>query len=600
MLSERKAMFWRGMMIISATLLMNCTAAALEKEAIKVASPQAAVGCDSDSETFAEFMKPGWNLLPFYPNNTQLMIIGSDPQAYRYMSSRSPYNENIDDRWPNAVVPVFQAIAAERSAVNYYVPFIINGDLTEFGHGGERRTTRFYLKNYLPGGVGGPLFLPGLGNHDYDNNVNDCENNGCARDSVCDLITWVQAINPKDAFDYQYVSGNRHIGSLAYSVTVGRVHIIQLNQEPFYTRSFSTGGNSTGKPRRYFDITSSMQWLQDDLRIASERGEAIIINMHKPTGWVTDDLNAAWFAELVSHYNVTAIFAGHFHNSIGRYSSRGDVPVFLSGGLLAKSYLRLKFNWTSMQLSVEPVLLDQGPRAPSVVDIRRQERKEYVVITLYEHENRQGASCKFILSDRETKAGQAFPCLFNFGYSNSSARVDGFAAGSELCFMGRMGETRCIRGNYSGSFNLDTFNGTPSLPNGLVMSSSGGSMNDNLKAAAYNVEWNTIELYEHENFGGQKCSIRVRQYEAVDVEKDCGAGWKYKTSSAKILGFKPGSIFRFETENRISFFWDYRSTNFQGDLDIPSFITPGPLPSGVEFYQSGQVNDRIEMVWRPL
>src|SRR5690606_7895423 len=57
------------------------------------------------------------------------------------------------------------------------VPLFLNGDITAFGHGGERDYMYdhpfkdFYRRN----------FYANLGNHDYQNNVNDCANNGCAR-----------------------------------------------------------------------------------------------------------------------------------------------------------------------------------------------------------------------------------------------------------------------------------------------------------------------------------------------------------------------------------------------------------------------------------
>ncbi|NIF17336.1 hypothetical protein [Pantoea sp. Cy-639] len=38
-----------------------------------------------------------------------------------------------------------------------------------------------------------------------------------------------------NAFDYRYVN-DTHEGSLSYSVTVGQVRIIQLNNEPTYER----------------------------------------------------------------------------------------------------------------------------------------------------------------------------------------------------------------------------------------------------------------------------------------------------------------------------------------------------------------------------
>ena len=50
---------------------------------------------------------------------------------------------------------------------------IINGDLTNYGHGWQLDTMKGYWNNSLPG----THFFMGLGNHDYENNINDCDGN---------------------------------------------------------------------------------------------------------------------------------------------------------------------------------------------------------------------------------------------------------------------------------------------------------------------------------------------------------------------------------------------------------------------------------------
>lgn len=593
----------RGLLLAGILAFSGCSGIAGQHTQEAVAdsvTPQAAVGCDSDSENFSEFIKPGWDQLTSYPNNTQLMIIASDPQGFRYMSQRKPYGEEVNKNgWVGAIAPTLQAIRAERQAVNYYVPLVINGDMTEFGHGEERRDTRYVFKSNLPGGAGGPLMLPGLGNHDYSNNVGDCGNNGCARDATCDHITWVQAINPKNNFDYEFVSGNRHRGSLSYSVTVGRVHIIQLNLEPTYTRSFETGGGLTGKPKRYFDITGARNWLEADLRAAHVRGEHIIINLHK-RGTSSDPWNShaehdGWFKDLVNQYGVAAIFTGHYHNQIGLYERLGNVPVFQDGALLAKSYLRLKFDWSYMKLYVEPVMLDQGAQAPIVVDLPYKGPEDEISLTFYEHENYQGASCSIGVKPRATGY---FRLCGDFSARASSVRVENFSPGDELCLIGSGNKRQCFTGNYRGTFPLANLSGNYALPSGLRVTVEGGSMNDDVQSVKRLPEFSVydigITLYQQAGMQGASCAFRVSYGKPVEVDMQCGSEWVKKAASAKISGLQPEGtvLFLGGLENLRS----YQSLTYTGDIDVPTLSGSYAPIEGVNIYQKGDLSGKLAFV----
>lgn len=220
-------------------------------------------------------------------------------------------------------------------------------------------------------GVGGPLLLPGLGNHDYDNNVDDCGNNGCARDAVCDHIAWVQAMQPVNAFDYRY-ENDTHEGSLSYSVTVGRVRIIQLNNEPTYERQWSTGGGWSLKPKRHFNITRSLEWLKGQLEDATARGEVVIVNMHISESWTDPGLRHRDVPKLLEAHGVAAVFSGHTHWNVGNYHAFGNVPHFKAGALNAGTYLRLTFDWDAQQLQVDEVSMDGHFDGSTVIDLNRR------------------------------------------------------------------------------------------------------------------------------------------------------------------------------------------------------------------------------------
>lgn len=287
------------------------------------------------------------------------------------MTQRNPHKEDGHNKslWHSNLDAVTNAIRQDRRA-SYYVPLVINGDLTEYGHSTERRDTQRKM-HQASANRPGPLILPGLGNHDYDQNVGNCSNNGCARDSVCDLVKWVNTLSPTP-FDHRFdTSSNTHRGSLAYSVGVGRVHIVQLNLEPSYTRNFETGGLFAPGMKRRFAINSAMDWLERDLKYAQARGRHVIINLHKRNNWQDDSVRDGRFAKLLEQYNVVAVFAGHYHGSIGKVATIGKVPVFQTGAMLSKSYLRVTFDWSTYKMWVTPVTLGSSPPPGTIVSLKR-------------------------------------------------------------------------------------------------------------------------------------------------------------------------------------------------------------------------------------
>lgn len=307
-------------------------------------------GCENTTtQNYTNYIQPNWNA----GSNAGTFIVTSDPQYPRTRDSSGSENGNNPTESTRRLDTVLSDIAALRRATADYIPLLINGDLTEFGHGEQRvETQRLFHK--LSGGRGGPLFFPGLGNHDYQNNVNDCANNGCARDSVCDVIQWAHQAQPKH-IDYHYATPE-HRGSLSYSVDVGKLHFIQLHNSPVYNVYFETGNNITHYKRK-FKVTSSLTWLESDLRDARRRGQIIFLNMHMRNTWPAGD--AARFKRLIQDYNVTAAFAGHYHGELGRASGTtenfGAVPVFQSGALLNTSYLIATYNIASMTASIYKV-----------------------------------------------------------------------------------------------------------------------------------------------------------------------------------------------------------------------------------------------------
>lgn len=236
---------------------------------------------------------------------------------------------------------------------------IVNGDLTEFG----RQDTD--LEDYIAlydAGIGANVY-PGLGNHDYANNVDDCFANICASAMVNYFATQVSSLNAID-FDHTQISTPLsgtpslrvdHVGSYAYSFEIGDVHFVQLNNYPTYTRVWEI---PLPKTDTWYTIQSSVAWLRDDLPTAAMDGKRIVANLHD---WGGADVAA--FRDVLDDFPVSAVYAGHYHGTYGRYVESGPytdgapVPVFLSGSAHYGTMIVTRF--TSDKLYVWVLRVDQ-------------------------------------------------------------------------------------------------------------------------------------------------------------------------------------------------------------------------------------------------
>ncbi|EUB72606.1 metallophosphoesterase [Pseudomonas sp. GM41(2012)] len=241
------------------------------------------------------------------------------------------------------------------------VPVMINGDITAFGHGWQRSVVKPILDNKLLG-----QYDYGLGNHDYENNVDDCLFNNCAAGSVEDFLTRYTGKDGRaDSIDVQLIDEGtvkkRVSGSLAYSKNFGDVHMVQLNNEPTYSVNFTAYDWLVPKD---YHLTDALDWLEKDLKGAREKGQIIILNMHKPQ-WGGSDQQLSRFNKMIKDYKVTAVFAGHYHRSHGKYTSAtrefGDVPLFLSGAASQQTYLIATFTKERDKLMVYRVTGNNWP-----------------------------------------------------------------------------------------------------------------------------------------------------------------------------------------------------------------------------------------------
>ncbi|CAI2357145.1 unnamed protein product [Caenorhabditis sp. 36 PRJEB53466] len=252
------------------------------------------VGCDENvtDDILTLFLMGDTQFhFPCEEDNVQCKLASKRPRTLFHLDSRLEFlpgvevNETlrlgkesctkIESRFANRVQR--QALDALIKSMDYKpAALIINGDLTDFGHLHQLNEFRQYWYNNfsIP-------FLLGLGNHDYQNNINDCALNFCAHT----MLSWyteyvknhslVADIERKTVkFDVQFT------GSLAYTERIcsasGKrcAFVIQLNNAVDYSVSFTSLFVK-------WNLSSPMKYVHKELDLLGSTSLPILLNMHK-------------------------------------------------------------------------------------------------------------------------------------------------------------------------------------------------------------------------------------------------------------------------------------------------------------------------------
>lgn len=290
------------------------------------------------------------------------MLVSSDPQYPWYDDVLPPGLETEDEIKKNSERQIreqyesMNQLAQQRNDDGS--PFqvqgvLINGDLTAFGH--DWQFDKFKeLVSILK-----PKYYPGLGNHDYSNNVDDTYNNNAASRMVDFMYDWLKfntAILNYDFKDRSYYKfpemRTDYLGSLSYSFNIGKVHFVQLQNFPSYKDDWNSWNWGSARRDFYF-INESFYWLKNDLAIARNRGDVIIVSLHDYHDNFIDP-GLSQFNEIVKFYGVSAVFAGHIHSSCGLVTSipGSDIPVFRSGAASYQDYLVVDFDTGAKEMKV--------------------------------------------------------------------------------------------------------------------------------------------------------------------------------------------------------------------------------------------------------
>lgn len=288
------------------------------------------------------------------------MIVSSDPQYAWYDDVLPPgltTDKEVQENSRRQISQQYESMnQLAKQRTDSQSPFLvqgilINGDLTAFGHDWQLSEYKELL-NILE-----LKYYPGLGNHDYANNVDDTNNNNAASRMVDFMYDWLRdnaGILNYDFTDTSYYKfpelRTDYSGSLAYSFNIGKVHFVQLQNFPSYIDDWDT---LSGR-RYYYFIKSSFYWLDNDLAQARNRGDVIIVSLHDYHDNFIEPF-VTKFDQMMIKYGVSAVFAGHIHRNCGKMGTIGNssIPFFRSGAASFQDYLVLDFDLANKSLNVQ-------------------------------------------------------------------------------------------------------------------------------------------------------------------------------------------------------------------------------------------------------
>lgn len=264
------------------------------------------------------------------------LIFTSDPQyPWTDKTDSGEYEDQStkEKRSEQMIKEQYYDINSYTNSTSNISNIMINGDITAYGH-----IWQWEKMNSLMALLNRPYYM-GLGNHDIENNQDDSFNDSSFLCSLSNLNYFKLKSNiPINDISFGRSSQN-------YAVELpGNIFALQLNNDP--TMDYiSTWDKTRG-------IVPNLDWIENQLRYAYDKGYNIIINVHKPNNWKYGPNEL--FKTMLKKYNVKAVFAGHYHYNIGKQTQYkdyfGDVPVYLSGSSSQKKYLITEYTDSEMKI----------------------------------------------------------------------------------------------------------------------------------------------------------------------------------------------------------------------------------------------------------
>ena len=289
-----------------------------------------------------KFIMAGDPQYPWTLNDDKAHNMGSSGNWHGMNPTAESYGDDADKLAEMQVKSINALINQESASGSPIKGVMFNGDLVNYNSWtGASSTTDLarFKENYE--GIAIPIYC-GLGNHDYEMNVDDTFENRGATSMVEYLIdncakNEIANCDYRKMEDYTFPSLRTvYTGSFAYSFDIENVHFVQLNNYPGYTKSW---GNFRSDRAREVDVnvTDCFDWLENDLRTARAAGKAIIVAHHQRGD------SYERYVDLFNKYKVSAVFVGHSHTSYGRASiSNSSIPLFYCGSTSQSNYILME------------------------------------------------------------------------------------------------------------------------------------------------------------------------------------------------------------------------------------------------------------------
>lgn len=283
-------------------------------------------------------------------------VVTSDPQfPWTAKTDDGIYQSDSDLRAESAalILNQYDSINDYSTSIgNKVIHTYVNGDVTAYGQGSQwSRMDQLFSRLKMP-------YSYGLGNHDIENNFEDTFLNQAWRITFNRMHTyrphnWIS----KDTWKEDYFFESKHVGSLNYSQKIADFRMITANNYPTMHLSCSEGPGPT------YWLTPGMDYIERQLEEARSANQPAILYIHKPNDWKLGSDPQGRFKAMVEKYydngTLRAVFAGHYHKTIGKVSYPqyfGKVPVYSSGSASQKTYLTAEVDHSKNEMKIYRVI----------------------------------------------------------------------------------------------------------------------------------------------------------------------------------------------------------------------------------------------------
>ena len=317
------------------------------------------------------------------------VLMMADPQAFRVceekFAQRCPANAICCDGntckasqvWKKRNMPVVSGInkLINRAKLSEMpIEFgIMNGNLTESG---QEYQKRLYQKVYRYK-IAVPIY-EGLGNKDLMSHQGDCALLGYGSEHACAIrmINYMRArlknyennVSDKSNFSYDWTAkihqfiSNR--GSLAYSFDYHGIHFVQLQNFPSYSAQYHAYN-------WLYEIKQSLDWLDQDLALATQRGNKIILSWHDGNNNILhDEVSLKKLKAILLKYAVSAIFVGQSHRQEYTNFLDTNIPMYVTDALFFGGYYVVSFKKEMMVVDYYTTKFKNS--APMLISSREQ------------------------------------------------------------------------------------------------------------------------------------------------------------------------------------------------------------------------------------